>query len=224
MLCTVEPGSEAAAGIAAIEASLREVSMVSPARGVRFPVPAERDNLDTVVAAAIAGDASATEQLLIFLRPLVIRYCRSKFGRMPRSFSTPDDVAQEVCVAVFRALPGYRQLGRPFLSFVYGIAAHKIADVHRANARDKSEPIADTPEVMSLDDGPEQFTLRMELQQRTGGLLRTLTPRQRDILVMRVVMGMSAQETAEQIGTTADAVRVAQHRALNRLRKTLAVR
>jgi RNA polymerase sigma-70 factor (ECF subfamily) len=50
-------------------------------------------------------------------------------------------------------------------------------------------------------------------------LLAVLTQRQRDILIMRIVLGLSAQETAEAVGTTADAVRVAQHRALNRLRR-----
>ncbi|PPK61710.1 sigma-70 family RNA polymerase sigma factor [Actinokineospora auranticolor] len=217
MLCTVELDDE----LAALEASL--VSVPEQATyGVRTPTPADRDNLDTVVAAAITGDSCATEQLLIFLRPLVVRYCRAKLGRLPHSFSSADDVAQEVCVAVFRALPTYQQLGRPFLSFVYGIAAHKIADVHRANSRDKSDPIAETPDTMSLDDGPEQITLRHELAEQTGALLRTLTQRQRDILIMRVVMGMSAQETADVVGTTAEAIRVAQHRALNRLRKTVA--
>ncbi|RLK60081.1 sigma-70 family RNA polymerase sigma factor [Actinokineospora cianjurensis] len=219
MLCTVELDEE----IAALEASFGRCVPQQQARyGVHFPTVADRDNLDLVVAAAIGGDNSATEQLLIFLRPLVLRYCRAKLGRLPRSFATADDVAQEVCVAVFRALPTYQQLGRPFLSFVYGIAAHKIADVHRANSRDKSDPIADTPDTVSLEDGPEQITLRHELVEQTGALLRTLTPRQREILVMRIVMGMSAQETAEIVGTTAEAIRVAQHRALNRLRKTLA--
>ncbi|SDC75260.1 RNA polymerase sigma factor ShbA [Actinokineospora iranica] len=219
MLCTVDLDEE----LATLEASLTRVA--EPARrGTRVTTRVERDNLDAVVAEAIGGDARATEQLLVFLRPLVLRYCRSKLGRLPRSFSSADDVAQEVCVAVFRALPTYQQLGRPFLSFVYGIAAHKIADVHRANTRDKSEPIADTPDVMSVEDGPEQLTLRNELVEQTGALLRTLTPRQREILVLRVVMGMSAQETARIVGTTAEAIRVAQHRALNRLRKTLARR
>ncbi len=217
MSCTVELDQE----LAALEASL--IGVPAPARfGPRAVVRVERDNLDVVVASAIHGDEGAVEQLLAFLRPLVVRYCRAKLGRLPRSFSSADDVAQEVCVAVFRALPTYQQLGRPFLSFVYGIAAHKIADVHRANARDKSDPIADAPDSTSPEDGPEQLTLRHELVEQTGALLRTLTPRQRDILIMRVVMGMSAQETAEVIGTTPEAIRVAQHRALNRLRKTLA--
>ncbi|CRK60865.1 RNA polymerase sigma-70 factor [Alloactinosynnema sp. L-07] len=211
MLCTVELDDE----LAELEASLRTVRP-------RPVAPVERHTIDDAVTAAIAGDAGATEQLLIFLRPLVVRYCRAKLGRLPRSFSSPDDVAQEVCVAVFRALPSYQQLGRPFLSFVYGIAAHKIADVHRANTRDKSDPTAEAPDVMSIEDGPEQITLRNELAERTGHLLRILTQRQREILVMRIVMGMSAQETADVIGTTAEAIRVAQHRALNRLRKQLA--
>jgi RNA polymerase sigma-70 factor, ECF subfamily len=210
MLCTVEPEVD----LAQLEASLTRT---------RLPRPrvVDRDNLDDVVAAASSGDELAAENLLAYLRPIVVRYCRTKLGRVQRTFVAADDVAQEVCLAVFRALPTYRQLGRPFLSFVYGIAAHKVADVHRAAARDRSQPTSETPDVCSEEEDPEQITLRRELVERTGGLLRTLTPRQRDILIMRIVLGLSAQETAEAVGTTPDAVRVAQHRALNRLRRTL---
>jgi RNA polymerase sigma-70 factor (ECF subfamily) len=150
----------------------------------------------------------------------MVRYCRTKLGRV-RPISSADDVAQEVCIAVFRALPTYQHLGRPFLSFVFGVAAHKVADVHRAAARDRSLPTAETPDTLVDEENPEQIALRRELVEQTGDLLRTLLPRQREILVMRVVMGMSAQETAEAVGTTPDAVRVAQHRALNRLRRTI---
>jgi RNA polymerase sigma-70 factor, ECF subfamily len=40
-------------------------------------------------------------------------------------------VAQEVCLAVLSALPRYRNMGRPFVSFVFGIASHKVADAAR---------------------------------------------------------------------------------------------
>ncbi|MFL6142781.1 MAG: RNA polymerase sigma factor ShbA [Labedaea sp.] len=213
MLCTVEPEVD----LAELEASWEIVETVTLPR----PRRVDRGNLDSVVAEAVCGSADAAEDLLAFLRPIVVRYCRTKLGRAQRTFVAADDVAQEVCLAVFRALPNYRQLGRPFLSFVYGIAAHKVADVHRAAARDRSQPTSETPDVMTAEADPEQITLRRELVERTGGLLRTLTPRQRDILVMRIVLGLSAQETADLVGTTADAVRVAQHRALNRLRRTV---
>jgi RNA polymerase sigma-70 factor (ECF subfamily) len=54
-----------------------------------------------------------------------------------------------------------------------------------------------------------------------GRLLGVLPERQREILVLRVVLGLSADETAEVVGSTPGAVRVAQHRALTRLRKAL---
>jgi RNA polymerase sigma-70 factor (ECF subfamily) len=213
MLGTIEPEVD----LAELEASWDAGEFTPLPR----PRRVDRQNLDDVVAAAVSGDGGAAEELLAFLRPIVVRYCRTKLGRVQRAFIAADDVAQEVCLAVFRALPNYRQLGRPFLSFVYGIAAHKVADVHRAAARDRSQPTPETPDVMTDEEDPEQITLRRELVERTGVLLRTLTPRQRDILVMRIVLGLSAQETADMVGTTADAVRVAQHRALNRLRRTV---
>jgi RNA polymerase sigma-70 factor (ECF subfamily) len=52
-------------------------------------------------------------------------------------------------------------------------------------------------------------------------LLDVLPDKQREIVVLRVVVGLSAEETAEAVGSTPGAVRVAQHRALARLRKTL---
>ncbi len=50
------------------------------------------------------------------------------------------------------------------------------------------------------------------------GNLAILPEKQREILILRVVVGMSAEETAEAVGSTAGAVRVAQHRALARLK------
>jgi RNA polymerase sigma-70 factor (ECF subfamily) len=57
-----------------------------------------------------------------------------------------------------------------------------------------------------------------ELSTRMAILLRTLPAKQREILVLRVMVGMSAEETAVMVGSTPGAVRVSQHRALARLR------
>jgi RNA polymerase sigma-70 factor (ECF subfamily) len=175
-------------------------------------------DVDTMVAAAVEGDRAAVERLLVLVRPLVVRYCRARVGRQERSFASADDVAQEVCLAVLTALPGYRDQGRPFLAFVYGIAAHKVADAHRAAARNRAEPVAQVPDEPAVDGGPEQLAMRGELSGRMAGLLRVLPAKQREILVLRVVVGLSAEETADAVGSTPGAVRVAQHRALVRLR------
>src|SRR6266566_3113038 len=61
-------------------------------------------DLAIVVDAAVTGDRTATERLLTLVRPLVLRYCRAKIGRQERSFAAADDVAQEICLAVFTSL------------------------------------------------------------------------------------------------------------------------
>jgi len=101
---------------------------------------------DELVTAAMAGDRQAVGRVLTIIRPLVVRYCRARLGAPDRSSASADDVAQEVCLAVLTALPGYRVQGKPFLAFVYGIAAHKVIDAHRASARNRSEPVADIPD------------------------------------------------------------------------------
>jgi RNA polymerase sigma-70 factor (ECF subfamily) len=175
-----------------------------------------------IAAAAVDGDQDAVARLLAYLRPLVVRYCRGRFGGQERSFGSADDVAQEVCVAILKSLPSYRDQGRPFLAFVYGIAQHKVADAHRATARNRAEPVADLPESAAPGEaGPEASMLRVELNEQMSRLLEKLPEKQREIVLLRVVVGLSSEETAEAVGSTPGAVRVSQHRALARLRQEL---
>jgi RNA polymerase sigma-70 factor (ECF subfamily) len=176
------------------------------------------DRLDAVVAEAVAGNRDALREVLETIRPIVVRYCRARIGATERSGLSADDVAQEVCLAAITALPRYKDQGRPFLAFVYGIAAHKIADAHRAASRNKSDPTDVVPERFSGEAGPEQLAINAESSARMEKLLGMLPDKQREILILRVVVGMSAEETAEAVGSTAGAVRVAQHRALARLK------
>lgn len=185
-------------------------------------MPDVEDGLDASVAAAVEGDPHAVERLLAAIRPLIVRYCRARVGMQERSFASADDVAQEVCLAVLTALPSYQDQGRPFLAFVYGIAQHKVADAHRVAARNRSDPVSEVPDELEVDVGPEQSAMQGELNARMSQLLEVLPDKQREIVVLRVIVGMSAEEAAEAVGSTPGAVRVAQHRALARLRKVLA--
>jgi RNA polymerase sigma-70 factor, ECF subfamily len=176
------------------------------------------ERLDAVVAEAVAGNRDALREVLEIIRPIVVRYCRARVGATERSGLSADDVAQEVCLAAITALSRYKDQGRPFLAFVYGIAAHKVADAHRAAARNRAEPTDAVPERYSLEAGPEQMALDSESAARMNNLLSILPEKQREILILRVVVGMSAEETAEAVGSTPGAVRVAQHRALAKLK------
>jgi len=222
LVADVALGMDLEAGLARVRAeassdvAVPEVAAVpeAPARRTSVQVP------EQLVIDAMTGDRAAVARLLELIRPLVARYCRGKLGPVDRSFLSADDVAQEVCLAVLGALPNYRVQGRPFLAFVYGIAAHKVIDAHRAVTRGRSDPVADVPDVVAGEAGPEQHAMRGELSAQLRALLDELPEKQREILVLRIVVGLSAEETAEIVGASAGAVRVAQHRALTRLRKT----
>ncbi|WP_147261684.1 RNA polymerase sigma factor ShbA [Pseudonocardia hierapolitana] len=193
---------------------------VVPALG-RAAAEAEPPLLESLLRAAVAGEPRARERLLAEIHPLVLRYCRARLGRQETLMGSADDVAQEVCLAVVNALPGYTLRGLSFRAFVYGIAAHKVTDAFRAIGRNRSEPVADIPDTPLVHDGPEFHLLQVELTERLGALLHLLTPRQREVLVLRIAVGLSAEETAHAVGSTPGAVRVTQHRALNRLRRKL---
>ena len=181
--------------------------------------------LADLVLRAAAGDRAATEDLLAHIRPLVVRYCRARLGRSGGGrYTTADDVAQEVCIAVLGALPRYRESGSPFTAFVFGIAAHKVADAHRGAARDLSEPVETLPEHPDSGAGPEARAVQTDAIERLWRLLHRLPTTHREILVLRVGVGLSAAETGDVLGMSPGAVRVTQHRALNRLRSLAAER
>ena len=187
------------------------------------PPPAINDGdaeLDACVAAAALGDRDATARVLRMIQPRVVRYCRARLATT-RGITSADDVAQEVCLAVITALTRYEKQGRSFFAFVYGVAAHKVADANRVAARNRSEPVTSVPDAPDLSPGPEQRALGIEASGEMSRLLEVLSPKHREILLLRVVDGLSATETAQVVGATPGAVRVAQHRALVRLRQAI---
>jgi RNA polymerase sigma-70 factor, ECF subfamily len=170
-----------------------------------------------LVRLAVRGHPGATEALLERIRPMVVRYCRARLGRITGHYYVADDVAQEVCLAVLAALPRYRDMGRPFASFVFGIASHKVADAVR-NASRLAVPYEDLPDGPDERPGPEETVVACIEAERTRALLAQLPHHLRELLILRVVTGLSAEETGNVLGMSAGAVRVAQHRALARLR------
>jgi RNA polymerase sigma-70 factor (ECF subfamily) len=151
------------------------------------------------------------------VRLIVHRYCRARLGRLPGSEHAADDVAQEVCIAVLSALPRYEDQGRPFEAFVFGIASHKVADAQRVAMR-IALPTDSVPETADLGLGPEEMALRASDAAMARRLLDLLPEHLRELVILRVAVGLSAEETGAAMGMSSGAVRVAQHRALNRLR------
>lgn len=183
------------------------------------PMESRTDRIDlrVLAAAATQGDRGAMDALLATIRPMVLRYCRGRLGRLPGAEYAADDAAQEACIAVLTALPRYQDQGRPFEAFVFGIAARKVADVQRAAMR-AAIPTEELPERTDTALGPEESALAAADAEKARNLLSRLPDNLRELLTLRVAVGLSAEETGRALGMSAGAVRVAQHRALNRLR------
>jgi RNA polymerase sigma-70 factor (ECF subfamily) len=191
----------------------------APVVSTQWLVEAE---LVDIVDQALAGNRRAVNQLLARIQPLVLRYCRARVGSRERTLVSAEDIAQEVCLAVVSALSKYRYEPGSFLAFVYGIAAHKVADARRRAVRSRSEVVPELPDCPTLEAGPEQRAVNGETMETVVQMLHRLPDRQREIIVLRVAVGLTAEETANAVGSTPGAVRVAQHRALARLREMLA--
>jgi RNA polymerase sigma-70 factor, ECF subfamily len=174
--------------------------------------------LAPLVARARAGDDDALGQLVAHLRPRVFRYV------LARVLDThlADDITQEVTVTMLTALPRYVDQGRPFAAWVLGIAANKVSESRRSAPR-RHESAAETLPDKCADPRlePETAVLRLETNRYVADLLATLPQQQAEVLRLRIAAGLSAEETAAVLGMSAGAVRVAQHRALSKLREQL---
>lgn len=192
-----------------------DIAETSPSRPrlPEYASPGHQDpDLHTLAA---QGRQDAIEALLAQLRPAIVRYVRARLART--GSQDEDDVAQEVCLALLSALPSYQDLGRPFTAFVFGIAAHKVADAVRGAARSPL-PVPVLPDLPDRCLGPEETVVAGVDARLARILLATLPDSQRRLLLLRVVGGLSAEDTGYVLDMSAGAVRVAQHRALARLR------
>ncbi|NIJ13226.1 RNA polymerase sigma-70 factor (ECF subfamily) [Saccharomonospora amisosensis] len=185
--------------------------------------PLRRPDIDRVVSEAVQGDSAAVRQLIALITPIITRYCRARLGLRDLAYVSADDVAQEICFAVLRALPNYQDRGGSFLFLVHAIASNKVSDAYRLLSRDHSEPTPEVPEPIVRDNEPERHALNTDLGHRLNQLLARLPSTQREILILRVVVGLSAAETAQALGLSPANVRTSQHRALTRLRALISL-
>ena len=182
------------------------------------PMSSEEAPMRDLVAAAQDNDPAARHQLLDDVHRMALRYASARLGAFSASRELAADAAQEGCVAVLQALPRYVERGVPFEAFVYSICSRKVADVQRGAFR-AAVPTDEIPEGVDLSTGPEEMAVSGDTAKRLSMLMGGLSEQHREILTLRVAVGLSAEETARSLGMTAGAVRVAQHRALAKLRK-----
>jgi RNA polymerase sigma-70 factor, ECF subfamily len=172
-----------------------------------------------LVAHAQAGDPAALQELITAVRPVVFKYCRSRLASYAGGVDAAEDVAQETCVAVLKVLPRYERQGPPFEAFVYAIASNKVADAQRGFRR-SAVLVDEFPDQTEPSPTPEERVLTSASMRGANELLGRLPQKVRRVLLLRAA-GLSADLVGQQLGMTANAVRVAQHRGVTKLRQMI---
>lgn len=170
-----------------------------------------------VLEAAQAGDEWAVAQLYDEIQPGLLRYLRWQ------ERSQADDLASEVWLAVAEGLRQFSGDAAAFKGWIYTIARRRLADHRRREGRRRTRPMSPVsmPEALGSDDPSEMIMSRMSAQQSIAALTSVLPAEQAEVVVLRVVCGLSMDEVASVLGKKPGAIRVLQHRALRKLASQL---
>ncbi|MEX2586877.1 MAG: sigma-70 family RNA polymerase sigma factor [Actinomycetota bacterium] len=172
---------------------------------------------DSTLAAARTGAEWAWTNLYRQFSPAVLGYFRAQ--RVPE----PEDLTAEVFYQVVRSLGQFEGGEAAFRSWLFVIAHRKIVDDSRHRKRRPVAPAeAQTLELRGRSGDVEHEAMRHLSQVEVAVLLAELTDNQRDVMLLRILGGLSLEETAAVLNIRPGAVSALQGRAVKRLKKKLA--
>jgi len=196
-------------------------SDASPAGGL--PAQAEDASDAALVARAAVGDDAAFEALVVRWQGRVAGLVRH-FFRQPQDV---EEVAQEVFIKVHRALGGYRGEA-PFEHWLLRVATNACRDRLRERRRRPEEVLSQVTEDAQrwLDAALEGAALEAARTESArvlaADLLDALPAKDRIVLVLMDLEGLSSAEVAARTGSTRGAVKVRALRARRALRRLAA--
>jgi len=169
---------------------------------------------DDLLAQFAAGDAEA---FVAFYR----RHLPAVLGFFLRRTGNPEltaDLTAEVFAAALLAAERYRPGERPALAWLYGIAAHKLADSRRRGRVEDEARRRLSLEPLAIDD--EELARVQELADpgAAEAAVLTLPPAQRDAVLARVVDERTYAEIAVEMQCSELLVRQRVSRGLRALR------
>ena len=174
------------------------------------------DAFEPVLVAARTGEGWAAERLWRCLAPAVAGYLRAQGA------SEPEDLTSEVFLGVFRTIGTFAGDEPGFRSWVFTIAHRRLVDDRRRAGR-RPLPSELSPDHADRYAGrsAEREALRRLGTERVRELCDQLVPDQRDVLLLRLVAGLTVEEVASALGRSEGAVKALQRRALASLRRNL---
>jgi RNA polymerase sigma-70 factor (ECF subfamily) len=169
---------------------------------------------DELVAAAAAGEPGALRSIYETLAPRVLGYLRS------HGSTDPEGLTQEVFLTLFHRLSDLSGGASGLRTFAFSLAHARVVDELRARQR---QPVS-VPYLPESDerasDSAETVAVRTLGDEQALALVDHLNQGQREVVLLRVVAGLSLEETAAALGRSVGAVKQLQRRGLLALRST----
>lgn len=166
------------------------------------------EDWDRVLEQARTGDDRAWRTIIDLIGAPVLGYARA------RGSIDPEDILAAVLLDLLRALARFRGDPDALRAFAIKIARDRIADQQRRASSRHERHEAEPPDTADPFDHTERAT-QQDLLQRA---LASLPPLHRDVLYLRIGLGLSAVQVGRIVGKRAGTIRVIVHRALLRVR------
>lgn len=171
-----------------------------------------------LVDGARRGDDQAFRRLVDRYERQVAATVVGMLGRGPEA----DDVGQETFIRFWRSLDRFRgdsSVGTYLTRIAMNLSLNALKRRQRMRSRFAH---GDLPEREDPATGAGIQVERSDTARAVGDAIRTLEPPQRAVVVLRLVRGLSTDETAAALGIPAGTVMSRLSRAQSRLRRTLA--
>lgn len=168
------------------------------------------DDDDRVVERARKNDADAWERLYERAYPRLLAFAARRVDQGRATEMVAETMARAVA-----SIDSFQLRGSGFDPWLFGICRNVIGDHHRRSFRERQhvEPSAVAP--ADVGDG----LVRTEEAAAMTVAYARLSKDERELLDLRVIAGLTAEQTAQVLGKQAGAIRMAQSRALDRLRR-----
>ncbi len=162
---------------------------------------------DDVLAAAKHGSEWAWGQILAELGPPIQSYARAQ------GIADPEDLLGQVLEGLVRGIDRFRGTETAFRSWAFTVAHSRIVDARRKKARRPDIVDREVPDVPGPAADAHEASVALSREDAMAVLDR-LSEKQREVVALRLVAGLSVEETARVLKKRPGAVRVAMHRAL----------
>jgi len=169
--------------------------------------------------AALDGQDEARGALLERLRPRIVLWAATRMSPALRAKVEPDDVAQEVLLAVHRSLDGFDSRNQPaFFGWLFKVAENRIRDLVDHFGAKKRQ----TPDPVSFSQtSPSMAARRQEQVERIAQAVEALPPDYREVIRLRRFQELECRQVAELMDRSENAVRVLYCRAVKALAEAM---